>query len=326
MTTGIMATFRKASASWYKPSPFTIAVVLVILAQFANAIGVFCMKFSVGEIGSFATALNRFWIAAVVFFIWNQGNAWWVQTAAHKSTAPSDRGAKTDYKTIALFVLSGISWAACLALWGYSLDYTSVANSTLMHDLSPLFATLLGWLFFRHHFDRRFLFAVALTLLGVVVIGFEDFNLGMDRLIGDMLALCSAFFLGLYCLLVGQLRASFSSASIMQWVCCCSALAILPVAMYSASSLLPTSEFGWLAIIGTVILCQVIGQGLTTYSMKNLSSEFVSLFLPLEAVFAATIAWIFFAEQLTLLNDLGFVLLLAGIYIAFFSPASHRYE
>ena len=197
-----MTTFRKASASLHKLSPFTIAVVLLLLAEFASAIGVFCMKFSVREIGSFATALDRFWIATVVFFIWNQANAWWVQTADHQAPAPIVRGAKTDYKTIALFVLSGITWAAILALWGYSLDYTSIANSTLIHNLSPLFTTLLGWLLLRHHFDRRFLFAVALTLLGVTVISFEDFQLGMEPFVGDMLALCSALFMGFYFLLV----------------------------------------------------------------------------------------------------------------------------
>lgn len=70
-------------------------------------------------------------------------------------------------------------------------------------------------------------------------------------------------------------------------------------------------------IVGVVFFAQIIGQGLTAFSLKIVSFELVSLFFPLEAMFVAIVAWVKFDEHLTGLNYLGFGLVLAGIYVAF---------
>jgi drug/metabolite transporter (DMT)-like permease len=313
-------------------SPKTLAILALLLAQVSIAIGVFCIKTSISEIGSISTIFNRFWIAGLIFLIWHQNELFFaksVPTQRDKSPDSSDSqndnaatpGTKPSQKCIIpLFIIAGVIWAACLVLWAYSLEYTNVANSTLMHDLSPLFATILGWLFFKHCFSRQFLIAIGITLIGVVAIAFEDLQLGFDNLLGDGLALLSAVFLALYCLLVGQLRSRFSSITILQWVCLSGSLSLIPIILFSSGTFCPATSLGWLAIAGVVCLSQVIGQGLTAYSLKEVSSELTSLFFPLEAVFVAIIAWIVFGENLTGLNCLGFGLVLVGIYVALLSP------
>lgn len=318
-------------------SPKALAILALLLAQLAIALGVFCIKISVTEIGSLGTIFNRCWIAGVVFLLWHQTHR--IASKPLKSDAddsPSSPScvfstyiARYTHKQIniqrvgrlvILFVAAGIIWVACLVLWGCSLNYTNVANSTLMHDLSPLFATLLGWLFFRHRFSWQFLSALGITLMGVVTIGLEDMQVGFDHLLGDGLALLSAVFLAAYCLLVGHLRSHFSSTAILQWVCLLGSLSLIPVIVLASGSFWPVSPLGWLAITGVVCLSQIIGQGLTAYSLKEVSSELTSLFFPLEAVFVAIVAWIGFGEHLTGLNYLGFGLVLAGIYVALLNP------
>ncbi len=312
-------------------SSMTSAILALLLAQFAIAIGVFCIKISVAEIGSLSTIFNRCWIAGLVFLLWHQTELFVFQPSRSEtdsehnslSLEKNNAVAKDNYlstKVILLFLMAGVIWVACLVLWAISLQYTNVANSTLMHDLSPLFATLLGWLFFKHHFSQQFLIAVGVTLMGVVAIGFEDLHIGLDNLLGDGLALLSAVFLALYCLLVGHLRSQFTSTAILQWVCLLGSLSLIPIIFLASGTFWPVSSLGWLAIAGVVCFSQIIGQGLTAYSLKEISSELASLFFPLEAVFVAIIAWIGFGEQLAGLNYLGFALVLGGIYIALFSP------
>ncbi|MGF1495685.1 MAG: DMT family transporter [Elainellaceae cyanobacterium] len=319
-----------------RPFSFTLssrllALLALLLAQVAIAVGVFCIKISVAEMGSLGTIFNRCWIAGVIFLLWHQTELFTanssqreVDSAQNSPSLAHNDGASSDTRlsgsVIGLFLLAGIIWAACLVLWASSLEYTNAANSTLMHDLSPVFATFLGWLFFKHHFSREFLIAVGITLVGVVAIGFEDLQVGLEHLIGDGLALLSAVLLALYCLLVGHLRSRFSSTTILQWVCLSGSLSLVPVIFFVSGTFWPVSSLGWLAIAGVVSFSQIIGQGLTAYSLKEVPSELASLFFPLEAVFVAVVAWIGLGEHLTALNYLGFGLVLAGIYVALLSP------
>ncbi|NEQ97874.1 MAG: DMT family transporter [Cyanothece sp. SIO2G6] len=326
--------FKKEDNFWPAYSPKTIAIIFLVLGQFAIALGVFCIKLSVDEIGSLSTTFNRFWMAAMVLWLWNiasQPKPKSEQThviSKPESTSQSAEIAPTPmtYSTYLRFALCGLIFAACLVLWAWSLQYTTVANSTLMHDLSPLFATILGWLLFNHHFSKRFLMAVGLTLVGVVAIGFEDFQVGISHLVGDSIALASAILLALYCLLVGQLRQQFTAGLVLLWTCLIGAVGLLPLILFTSAPLLPTTLLSWFAVAGVVCLSQIIGQGLTAFSLKQLSSEFVSLFLPLEAVFAALIAWLGWNEPLTPLNCFGFILVLMGIYMALLSPGTTEAE
>ncbi|MEB3359332.1 MAG: DMT family transporter [Synechococcales bacterium] len=329
MTTALLKPKAHPLPSTLSPAP--LALLALLLAQFAIAIGVFCIKISVTEIGSLSTIFNRCWIAGLVFLLWHQTARFIPKSPqsetedspnilpSHPQTTTSST-TQLSRKAMPLFLIAGVIWAACLVLWAYSLEYTNVANSTLMHDLSPLFAIVLGWLFFKHRFSQQFLIAVGITVMGVVAIGFEDLHIGMDHLLGDGLALLSAVFLALYCLLVGHLRSQFSPTIILQWVCLFGSLSLVPVIFGVSGTFWPVSTLGWLAIAGVVCFAQIIGQGLTAYSLKEISSELASLFFPLEAVFVAIMAWIGFGEHLTGLNYLGFGLVLVGIYVALLSP------
>lgn len=314
------------------PSPKVVAILSLLAAQFAISIGVFFIKVSVLEIGSLSTIFNRFWIAGLVFFVWNQGGSFISsfvgenhegssQSASQRSPKDStDNGVNATVRTTALLLVTGFVWAACLVLWAFSLEYTNIANSTLMHDLSPLFATILGWLIFKHRFSQQFLIAVGITLAGVATIEIDELQLGLNHLLGDGLGLLSAMLLALYCLLVEKLRSQLSFTLILQWVCWFGSLGLVPIIFMTSGTFHPVSSLGWLAITGVVVFAQIIGQGLTAFSLKTVSSEMASLFFPLEAVFVALVAWLHFGEQLSGLNCLGFGLVLIGIYVALLSP------
>lgn len=328
-----MATLKsKVGFTAFSLSPKVTAILALLLAQCAIAIGVFFIKISVSEIGALGTIFNRCWMAGIVFFIWH-----WVEVVASKSAHPKAENLSrpvshlwkdtinredgdSTARVILLLLLTGIVWAACLVLWGVSLQHTNIANSTLMHDLSPLFAAILGWFVFNHRFSRQFLMAVGITLLGVVTVGFEDLNIDLNHLLGDGLGLLSAILLALYCLLVQHLRSQLSFTVILQWVCWFGSLSLIPIILLTSGSFHPVTGWGWLAIVGVVFFAQIIGQGLTAFSLKAVSSELVSLFFPLEAVFVAIMAWIEFGEHLTGLNYLGFGFVLVGIYVALLSP------
>jgi drug/metabolite transporter (DMT)-like permease len=64
------------------------------------------------------------------------------------------------------------------------------------------------------------------------------------------------------------------------------------------------------------MISQVGGQGLLAVALGRLPPVFSSLVIFLEAVAAALFGWVILSEALTLVQALGGLLILAGIWIA----------
>ncbi len=72
-------------------------------------------------------------------------------------------------------------FAADLAVWHWSIHFTSVANSTLLANFAPVFVVLYGWLALGQRVTRRFLLAMAVALAGTRLLVGGDFRLEPAR-------------------------------------------------------------------------------------------------------------------------------------------------
>jgi drug/metabolite transporter (DMT)-like permease len=136
-----------------------------------------------------------------------------------------------------------------------------------------------------------------------------------SNLTGDCAALLAAMFSAVRILTVEQLRLQFSTFIIMQWMSLIGGLFLLPLIFLTEERLLPISPSGWLAVIGLGLICQVIGQGLLTYSLAKFSSAVVAVSMLAIPVIAEILAILIFAEKLSIFNWLAFVVVLFGIYL-----------
>jgi drug/metabolite transporter (DMT)-like permease len=157
-----------------------------------------------------------------------------------------------------------------------------------------------------------------------VTIGWDDFQIAGDRFWGDLLALLSAFLYAVYLLVSEKLRIEFNTVTILLWRCAIGTLLILPIVLLTEESLFPNSWQGWLIVISLAVICQGIGQGLLIYSLNQFSSSFLAVFLLLQPVLTALLAWLIFEETLNLINGLAFVLVLAGIYATKFGQSENK--
>ena len=288
---------------------WAIAILVSLVALSFTAI---LIKLSEAEIGANATVLHRLWMAGIVFWIWEG-----VNTLKQPENTP-EAVAKTPntYQQKGLLVLVAAIATASIVCWAWSLSQTSVANSTVLRNLTPLFTSIGGWLLLNHRFDSKFLFGMGLAIVGALVIGWGDFSLGHSHLMGDAIALFSAFLYAIYLLFLEKLRTSLNTVTILLWRCAFGAVLLFPFVLSTKESLFPSSYEGWLILIALAIVCQVIGQGLLVYSMKRFSSTFLAVFLLLEPILTAIFAWMILAENLSLFNGIAFLLILAGIYLA----------
>lgn len=299
------------SQSQLNPSPTMMALFAIFTAIVALSLAAIFIRLSERELGPFATIFNRFWIAFIVLWLLNQSRA--RSQPDEQSSVPQSEYTVRDWL---MLIAAGVMFWGCLALWAWSLTQTGVANSTILHNLTPLFTTLGVWLIFGQHFDSRFLMGLMMAMVGATALGLDDLQVATDNFAGDIAALLSALFSAANLMLIEKLRAKWDATNIIMWCCLVGTVVTLPVVLLTEDRLFPISGSGWLSVISLAIVCQVVGQGLQAYSLKRLSSGLVGVFLLLDPVLAALVAWVLFSEHLSLFNGFAFAVVLVGIYVA----------
>ncbi|MBW4635143.1 MAG: DMT family transporter [Iphinoe sp. HA4291-MV1] len=255
-------------------TPTTVAVASLVVSIVALSFSPILIRLSEGELGPNATIFNRFWISTVAFFLWNGVTAARLRLSNNQ---PDEKLQLYTIRQILLLVGFGFVMFATFILWAWSLTQTSVANSTLMHYLAPLFTVLGGWLIWGKRFDRRFLIGMFVAIAGAGLLIYDDISFTIGKLQGDIAALLSAVFLGLYPLIIEELRTQLSPIIIMTWCSAIGSLLFLPIVLLTEDRLFPCSLAGWLYVISPALICQILGLGLYAYCLNRLSSAFVSL-------------------------------------------------
>ena len=82
-----------------------------------------------------------------------------------------------DGRQIRLAVVSGALLAVHWVMWFESLRYTSVASSTVLVSLQPLFSILWGGLLLHEKVSRQGIIGVLLAIAGSIILGWWDFQI-----------------------------------------------------------------------------------------------------------------------------------------------------
>ena len=266
----------------------------------ATAIATSALFVKVSETGPVATACWRVFLALPLLWIWSMLE----QRERHNASFAKDRG---------LFIAAGIFFAGDLAVWHWSILLTSVANSTLLANLAPIFVALAAWLLFRQQLRRRFLAGLAIAVTGMAMLIGGDFQLQGSELIGDALGVVTAIFYAGYLMTVTKLRARVATSTLMAWSGLITLIVLLPIALVSGEKMLPATHMGWITLIGLALVSQVAGQSLIAYAMAHLPATFSSVGLLFQPIMATLFAWLLLGEAVSALQLAGGFTVLVGI-------------
>jgi len=279
-----------------------------VSALFALFAGATCIALSpiwvrLSEVGPTASAFWRVALAAPLL--------WSICALAPRAAAPATR------EHWALLVAAGLAFAGDLAFWHWSIQFTSVANSTLLANLASIFVTLAAWLLWRQKPSRQFLVGLALALAGVGLLVRTSFDFSPRALLGDGLGVVTAMFYAWYLLSVKGLRdRGAATLQLMAVTSTLTAVILLPVALASGEVLLPAGASGWLTLLGLAWVSHAAGQGLIAYALAHLPAAFSSVGLLFQPVMAAAFAWVLLGEPLVALQVAGGAVVLVAIYLA----------
>jgi len=255
-------------------------------------------------VGPVASAFWRTAIAAPLLWTW----VWRSEGLRARANATH---------TFGPLLLAGLFFAGDLGVWHWSIVWTSVANSTLLANLAPIFVTLAGWLFWKRRVSALFLLGMVAAIAGMFVLVGPNFQTGGTRLLGDALGALTAVFYAGYFLAIKVARDSgASTARLMAWSTTITAIVLLPVAWLSPQPAWPPTASIWMTMLGLALVTQIAGQGLIAYAFAHLPASLSSVSLLIQPVVATFIAWLLFGEAVGISQFAGGAVVLAGIWLA----------
>lgn len=283
------------------PSP-TLPSAIPGLILGAMLIGFAAIIVRLVDVGPTAAAFWRLAIAVPALYA--------LRAATQPAGTPAPRG-----RGRAILLVAGVAFAADLALWHRSIHLTSVANATLLSNLSPVFLALTLHFGFGERHAPRFWIGMTLALSGAAWLVADSLRIGPETALGDLLAAATAVFYAGYQLLVSRSRRYYSALDVMFWASLAGAALLLPLTIISDESLLPATARDWLLLIALGLVVHVGGQGLIAWSQAHLPASFASVTLLVQPVAAALFAWLLLDEGFGLRQAVGAVIVLTGIVI-----------
>ena len=215
-------------------------------------------------------------------------------------------------RNILLSYISGIFLAIHFAVWFESLRHTSVASSTTIVCTEVIWVALGYCLFLKGSLSKKAIGAIAVTLLGSVMIAYADAG-SEAHFYGDMLALLAAIAVAVYTLLGRILREELSTTVYTYIVYVSCAASLLLVCAVQGYSLLDYDLSAPIVGLLLAIFSTILGHSIFSWCLKFFSPAFVSASKLCEPVVAAVFAALLFGEIPALLMICGGVLILGGV-------------
>jgi len=221
----------------------------------------------------------------------------------------------TRTRAIIFPLLAGVFTALDLGLWNTSLSYTTAANATLLGNTAPLWVALGTWLVFKQKLSSAFWRGLIITLLGAALIMGADFLLHPRFGIGDVMAMFTGFFYGIYYLFTEKSRLYFGAISHVFFVGIGASITLFTVNIALRNPLTGYESRTWVVFFSTALVSQLIGYMALAYALGHLPASIVAPTMVLQPVATAFLAIPILGEIPNIWQGLGGIVALIGIYI-----------
>ena len=219
-----------------------------------------------------------------------------------------------ERKNLWLSVLSGVFLAFHFTLWFESLRHTSVASSTTIVCTEVIWVSLGYALFLKGRMHFRAVLAIAVTLVGSVLIALADSSTGGAHLYGDLLSLLAAIAVAAYVLLGRIVRETVSTTVYTFVVYASCAGVLLCFCLIQGNPLFGYGISGIVVGLLLAVFSTILGHSIFSWCLKYFSPSFVSASKLCEPVVAAILAGFLFGESPAALQLLGGAMILAGVF------------
>ena len=285
----------------------TALLPLIVLVCSAVVLSLAPILVRLTETGPAAAGLWRFIFALPLLFL-----------LTHR---PGGEGVGRPSKWMAL---AGLFFFLDLSFWHYGIVMTSVANATVLCNLTPVVVTLFAWIVLKERPRAVFLLALAFAMIGAFAMAAgADGGQGTDPLLGDLFSLSVALWYAGYFLAVKAARNTAGAARVMLWSTAIPIPLMLAACLALGESVIPATAAGWAACVGLGVM-HVAGQGGVAWALGRVSAAMTAVVILIQPVVAAILGWLVFGETMTAVQMVGGAVVLAAVVMAQWSAASRN--
>ena len=227
--------------------------------------------------------------------------------------------ASISRRQILLALGAGFFLALHFGTWISSLEYTSVASSTALVTTNLLWIGIASFVLFGEKPGRVMACGLVISLAGSALIFWSDSRTsapGSNPFLGNILALVGSWCFSAYLLIGRRLRADMPLPAYIWLAYGAGALFLLIGCVGAGVPLAGYTVPAYLVALGMALGPQLLGHSAYNWALRHVSPTFVAVVTLGEPVGSAMLAWMIFGEAFAPWQAAGFVMLLAGIYLA----------
>jgi len=223
--------------------------------------------------------------------------------------AATKRSFAVPKKSMVTIILAGLANVVTRILLTYSYEYLDVGIATTLHFMYPLFAALIGTLFFREKMPayKWIAFVIASASVSLFASGFTS----GAQFIGIALAISSAVCFALYMLITEKAGlAELDPVVFVFYVSVVSAIGCVGMGITTGSLVAAVPMKALVVLLLCAIVNNVIGFALQQQGVKYMGAAMAALFSLFEPVFSCIFGAIFLQQAMGGRSVAGIIVIL----------------
>lgn len=222
---------------------------------------------------------------------------------------------KVSAKDWLFLVLAGFFLGVHFLLWMESIDYTSIASSTIILSLEPVLVMIGAFFVFRDRPSRMAVIGLVVAFVGICCVGSGDLGVSRDAFFGDVLSFLSTLAIAVNMLLAKSIlnRVSSYLYSLVAF-----AVSFLFFACYNLFTLTDVTGYPakeWLIFLLLAIVPTVLGHMVFNWLLAYVTPTTISMSVFAEPVGASVLAIFLFREYVSGFQIVGGILVIAGLML-----------
>ena len=210
------------------------------------------------------------------------------------------------------------------------LNYTSVAHSSIILGMGPIYALILAVLFRLEKLTWSKALGMTVSFAGVAIL--TSASGGVSRhsptLLGDFITLCGSLAFALYVVLGKRVAGNYDALTMTTWNYLFGGLLVLPIAIHQAIALGPLPNWqaipwqAWACFAFTAIFSSTLAYLFYFWLLRYLQASQLSAFTYFLPVAATLLGILFLGERGSWSELLGAALALLGLFLTESARAS----
>lgn len=292
---------------YFRNRGYYLIIVSAALAALFHVVGKPLLGTSEGE----HIGMNPIVLASVIFLL----NGLFFTPLSRKTDSFQTIGSKN----LILMILVGIAEVSALIVYFFGLKDSTAVNASIFSNGEIIFSLLVAMVFFKERLHKKEYFPFSMILFGMFAlpVGYDLYQENMQFstvVLGDFLIIFSGFLYAIDINICKYISDRFDSKRITQVTSFASgSFALLIVLVFQIPFDVSMSQFPLIAILS------ILGTGISTLffliALRLIGSMRTILLYSTTSVFGILFSNLFLKEEITMIDFVSIITVIAGIYL-----------